>query len=382
MVSRRDFLRAGVLAALAPRRSWALLPVGGSAPGAQAIPSLISRPLPVFASTGTSANATSSNYQNILTTTAMPSTVAIDVSTVSAAKLASVALYIYNEPAPNVQLYWDWATKGAGGSQNGMPLAYTIEGNTGAGGGSAPGSGWVTLVTVTGNTYTTRKHTFSLTGYNWVRMNCSSSSGTGIQVKMDLWDVHLGTRDIMFIGDSRTFFDDTHGSGGLTTSIGDLMSAYTVGGFTPPTVSAGNSGFNAANIASSIAGWLAAVPTQNVAINVGINDATAQAWSSAWSTSVQSAVNACKTAGVPNIYLEHIGYSTDSLPGDLTVYNSAIDSIVSGTSGVTAGEDLYALWQANQGWFTLGGGGDGIHLTSGGTAQFVPHLAAFYGALI
>lgn len=360
---------------------------GGNILATGGVPNLISRALPVFTSTGTAANATSSNYQNIFFSTAMPTWVAIDISTVPAAQLTSNALYFYNEPDVQSQLYWDWNTHGAGGEQLDMPTAYTIEANTSAGGtGLAPTSGWVTLVTVAANLQCSRKHVLSgasaLTGYNWVRMNISTTSGpdAGVKLKVDLWDIHLASRDIVFFGDSRTWFGTNHGypdsSSTVSDSIGNQMQPYC--GFYPPQIDAGNSGFNCANVASDIGGWLTALPGFKIAvINIGINDCTAQAWNAMWSTNFQTIVNAIIAAGC-QCYCESIGYSTDSLPGDPAVYNTHIASIVSGTPGAFTGLDVYNLWKNNQSWI----GGDGIHLLSTGWAAYRPFQAAFYGAVI
>jgi hypothetical protein len=357
--------------------------IGGSPTG---FPALISRGLPVFASTGTSANATSSVYSSNLVTTALPSTVAIDVSTVPAAQRASVALYWYNEvpPMPN-QRYFN-AVQGNAisptGVDEGRPTAYTIEGNTAAGGGSAPTSGWSTLVTVSANNYCARKHLLNLTGFNWVRMNISTSTNTGVTIKLDLFDIHLATRDIWFVGDSRTWYMLNHGfptdAGVSVDSIGNLMQPSI--GFFPPQIDMGMTGETASEIASQIGQWITDFGAPKAwVLNIGVNDAiVAGAWASSWNTSYQSILNQMVAAG-GTVYAESIGIANQSpTDGFIPTYNTNIASMVAGTPGCHAGLDQFTLWSANVSWF----GGGTIHLSDSGSALYRPFVASFYGPLL
>ncbi len=60
------------------------------------------------------------------------------------------------------------------------PRDYTLEGNAAAG-GTLPTTGWVTLATITGNTYISRQHAIDLTGYNWFRMTVTRHQRHDVQ---------------------------------------------------------------------------------------------------------------------------------------------------------------------------------------------------------
>src|SRR6185295_14985598 len=75
---------------------------------------LLSRGCPVFATTGTAANATSSNYNSICTSTGTPQEIALDISGLNAGQKASNELYWWNVGS---QFYFDYTHAGGlGGS--------------------------------------------------------------------------------------------------------------------------------------------------------------------------------------------------------------------------------------------------------------------------
>src|SRR6202034_3349277 len=124
---------------------------------------------------------------------------AFDISTLSSGQKQSNLLMWYGESGVDTTtLYYDLAhATGTGGVLNDAPTTYTIDVNTGAGGGSPPGSGWSTLQSVT-NGYASRRHALSagaLSGQNWVRMNMTASSGSVYAMKADLWDTSGAYRD-------------------------------------------------------------------------------------------------------------------------------------------------------------------------------------------
>ncbi len=347
-------------------------------------PNLISRGLPVFTSTGTAANATSSNYNNILTLTATSGTIALDISGVAVAQKTTNALYWYDETGVDTTtLYFDVGNAtGGGGVKNNQPAAYTLEGNTGAGGGSPPGSGWVTLATIA-NGLASRKHVLSgassLAGYNWVRMNISSSSSSAISLKLDLWDISRGNKDILQLADSRGWFGNTHknphGGSVVCDSLGNQMQSTL--GYYVPTINAGMSGAKAADIDALVNGWLTTLGSfYAVTMEIGINDATASPWSSGWTTSVQSIVNKCLAAGITKFFLETIGDSTSAgvHTNILSGYLTAIAGIISGTPGCFAGYDTYTYLNANPGLIS----GDLIHETDQGFVNVLTNKAVFY----
>jgi hypothetical protein len=352
----------------------------GDAP--QSPPNLLSRGLPTFVSSGTAADAVSSNYNNIWQSSGSTATITQDISGLTSAQKATLALFLYCETGVDTTtLYFDVArATGGGGVKSNQPSAYTIQGNTAAGGGAAPGSGWATLLTVT-NGYASRKHTFSLSGYNWYRLNITSSSSSVIALKMDLWDVSGGQRDIIHLGDSRTWFGLNHANphGGSTArdSLGNLMQPTAL--FYAPTLNTGMSGAKATDINTLVAQWLTDLGSFKIAtLNIGTNDALATGWSSAWSTQYQGIVNKLITAGC-KVYCESIGDIASSGPHSaLAAYNSAIASIVSGTTGAFAGYDEYTFFVNNPSFIS----GDGVHATDAGFAALRSAKSTFYAGVI
>jgi hypothetical protein len=346
---------------------------------------LVSRSLPVVSSSGTAANATSSNYNSLLQITGTNGSVWIDISSLTDAQKASMALYWYNEVGVDTTtLYFDLENKtGTGGAQTNLPTAYTIKGSTQAGGGSSvPSSGITTIATVSSNSYQSRKHSFSASGYNWIGMDISSSSGSNIQLKLDLWDVRAGQRDIFHVGDSRTWFGLRHGNphGGSTArdALGNLMQPTT--GFHVPTICAGMSGANVANIVPLISEWMTAMPGfKRATVNLGINDALAAAHGSTWTNNYQSLVNALLSAGVEKVFCETIGDTPASTPhANLAAYNTAIANIVSGTPGCFAGFDEYQFFVDTPSYIS----GDQVHATDAGYAALRTAKADFYASRI
>jgi lysophospholipase L1-like esterase len=92
------------------------------------------------------------------------------------------------------------------------PADYTLEGNAASGSATdAPTDGWVTLLSVTGNTYHSRSNTLSLAGYNWIRFHATAGAptnqpeNTDCELKLEVYDAHQGNTDSWaFLGDSVT----------------------------------------------------------------------------------------------------------------------------------------------------------------------------------
>jgi len=92
------------------------------------------------------------------------------------------------------------------------PADYTLEGNAAPGSATeAPTDGWVSLLSVTGNTYHSRSNLLSLTGYNWIRFHATAGAqtnqpgNTDCELKLEVYDSHQGNTDSWaFLGDSIT----------------------------------------------------------------------------------------------------------------------------------------------------------------------------------
>jgi lysophospholipase L1-like esterase len=216
-------------------------------------------------------------------------------------------------------------------------------------------------------------------------MNVTSSSGSNIQLKADIWDVSGGSRLVLQMGDSRNWFGNNHGypHGGSVAcdSLGNLMQP--VARFYAPVFNLGMSGAKAADIDTLIAQWLTDFGSAQgrigtILLNVGINDCLASAVSSGFTTPYQSVVSKGIAAGA-KVRCESIGDTTASTPhANLPGYNSAITSIVAGTPGAYNGTDEYTLSVNNPSWLS----GDGVHDTDTGFAGVRTQRSIDYAGVV
>ena len=144
---------------------------------------IISHGVPAFASSGagTAKDANDGEPASHWLSTALPAWLAYDLSGVPIAQRRQVLIAWYTSAA------LDYINPTPDPSKH-VPVDYTLEINTAAGGGNPPASGWSTVATITGNNRSTRQRLIQLKGANWVRMNVSKSSNPG-DVQIDL-DVH------------------------------------------------------------------------------------------------------------------------------------------------------------------------------------------------
>lgn len=244
--------------------------------------------------------------------------------------------------------------------------AYTIDVNAAAG-GSLPGSGWVTKVTVSGSTFHSRQHSFDMTGYNWVRINVTaaigSASNNNVAMNMDIHDAHQGVQDdFIFFGDSitqRAFnHDDRSGTGQGAILPAQINATYP--NYFPIWEGAGVGGWTATDLQATFSTWLANFPGRYVALNMGTNDANlAGAYLTNFSSKMTSMVQAVLGAGKIPI-IPHIPWGgTANIQTNAPTLNGQIDAIIAANAGTLAGPDLYTYFNANQSLIS----GDNIHPT-------------------
>ncbi len=100
---------------------------------------------------------------------APPTFLAYDLSSVPAAQRQKVDVAWYNEDSGQ------YDNTLIGDNAYNVPAAYTIDANAAPGGGvEPPADGWITLVSVTGNTMHSRQHLLDLHCANWIRMNVTA----------------------------------------------------------------------------------------------------------------------------------------------------------------------------------------------------------------
>lgn len=248
-----------------------------------------------------------------------------------------------------------------------VPADWTIDANA-AGGGAYPSSGWVTLTTVTNNTWGTRQGTVNLTGYNWLRINVTgnlgSSGNDGACINsLDIHNVSSGmTDDWMFFGDSITANTMDPGT---DPTVAQLINQADSSYF--PLMEPGGIPFlMTADGAAHIATWLQSFPGRYVGLSYGTNDAggnvSAQTFYNNYVTMVQAVLTAGKIPVVPTVIWRCSPYDTT-----IQQYNQEIQTLYTNYPQIVHGPDLYAYFSANQSYISSN---DCIHPNSAGDIQY------------
>lgn len=217
-----------------------------------------------------------------------------------------------------------------GGDTYSMPGDYVIEGNAGAGGGSAPGSGWVTLASVTANTRRMRTHRFmnaaSETGtpYNWVRIRFTAGAASNnpgnnacALAFVDVFNVRAGGFDSFAIfGDSITA-EGARASEGMGAAFKTACAA--IGYPAPMLETVGVPFMKASDCATGGFGrtqWLrfiAETACRNIIICFGTNDAgdSGTPSPSTFKASLQELAQDCRKVG-KRPFIQTIPWSPDT----------------------------------------------------------------------
>jgi len=330
---------------------------------------VVSRNCPVYVNDNNSnanpgTNANDGDYGTLWRTQALTNIsndayIVYDLSGVSSAQRGKVLVNWNN----NLTGDYDWTIKSV--LAYNQPSSYTVDVNAAAG-GSLPSSGWVTLVTVTGNNYNGRQHPINMTGYNWVRINCTAINGSpsnlGCALQMDVHNCANGVQDdIIFFGDSITRGGLNIDNGGGAGSVAQQINAQAPANF-PAAQGAGIGGTVSGDFVTNASTWLPLFPGRYVTLNYGTNDANNGVATATFKSNMQSAINSVIAQGCIPI-IPHIPYGlTGNIIANGPAINTAIDQLVAANPLVIAGPDLWAYFNANQSLI----GPDNIHPTSAG----------------
>lgn len=336
---------------------------------------IISRNVPAYTNDSNggvypASNANDSDYTSIWRTQDIASTtppnvayLAYDLSGVSSSQRKKVMVVWYNNATGD----YDYTING--GVYN-EARDYTIDANA-ASGGTLPSSGWVNLVTVTGNVYHSRQHVVDLTGYNWVRIYCTATNGgtsnTGCSLNMDIHDLTHGIQDDFIIfGDSITAgglnVDSGPDSSNPIGSLAQLINYATHGVNFPIIESGGIGGRTSSDGASHINTWLANFPGKYVGLAYGTNDANGGVSAATYKSNMQTMITAILAQGCTPI-ISHIPWSANTtVQSNAPALNTAIDQLIASNPGCIAGPDLWTFFSNNQSLIS----GDNIHPTAAG----------------
>jgi len=278
-----------------------------------------------------------------------PMFVAYDLSSVPAASRGRVIAAWYNDPATSSYDHNFVGILRPVGIPNDIPSTYTIEGNAAAG-GVLPSDGWVTLASVSGNSYHSRQHLLAFAGYNWLRMFVTASDGSA--GNQSVWlnlDVHNATGavedDWIFFGDSITEGGMAHSSLGVGTWA-QLIAAANPGYF-PAYESGGIGGTLSADGASRIGEWLATFPGLYVGLSYGSNDAGSNVPPSTfyanYAQMVEAVLNAGKLPVIPKIPWS----CNPTLIANVPALNDQITALYAAYPEIVRGPDLWAYFNGH-----------------------------------
>jgi len=330
---------------------------------------LVSHGLTVYASNAggsdPAANVNDSSYDSEWHSTGLPATLAFDVSALG------LTWTMLNMVTKTV----DYKKGVSGQNMSTMPGNYTIEVNSAAG-GSLPGSGWTTAVTVTGNDLSSRAHIVDLTGKNWIRLNATQDAegGTvGPQLNIDLWNV----AGALIAGNTRlncgwAFYGDSIDAFGMAlATIGGVNTRNCLGdqifaniGKRPFQQCAGHEGYKASDIVANFSTYLAVQPALNIVLAFGTNEGLGSVSTSTYYTNMLSLVDAALADG-RNVWLNKLPWNSHF---DASLYAAKMDDIIAARPAVRLLVDHYTYYNANQAQIT---GNDGTHPTGAGYVNYM-----------
>ncbi len=336
--------------------------------------SLISANLPAYTNDPNAYDpslANDTNYGTVWDSVDTPSSahpiwVALDLSTVPVAKRQQVILAWFNDSGEYLP--------GADNIFYNLPSNYTIDANAAAGGaGAPPSAGWVTLLTVTGNTRNAREHVVNLSGDNWVRMTVTGSKGssgnTSAAFNLDLYDASAGDQDDwLFLGDSITEEGMTQANvaGGPWTSGDYAQLVHSAdASYYPLQIDGGMGGWTSDDGAQNIAALMSGFTGKYVSLAFGTNDANepyvlSTSQIQTYYANMLAMIDAAQSAGKIAI----VPYVPWGCNGDLGQNAQALNTFVNAhlatdRPSAIRGPDLWTPFSQNHSWISS----DCIHPT-------------------
>jgi lysophospholipase L1-like esterase len=327
---------------------------------------VISRDVPAFASSGNASDANDSDYGTYWRSSDSRAWLAYDLSSVPVANRTAVMVGWYNDP---ITTPYDPTVNGDDAYNN--LRTYTIQGNAGAGGGSPPGSGWVTLATVTNNDLHSRQHLVDMTGDNWLRIDVTATDGSSgnndAEMEMDVHDASASSSDSwIFYGDSITEDGMPHspisGTGeNFSELVNDALPAYF-----PAYEDGGIGGLLSADGADLVGTWLNLFPGKYVGLAYGTNDANScidrGVFYSNYVTMVQAVLDNGDVPIVPTIPWARTQEVQDCGPG----LNATLQELYDNFPQVVHGPDLWSFFQSHQSLIS----GDDLHPSEAGYVAY------------
>ena len=308
--------------------------------GAGVMP-LISQGVPAFANSGSAADAVDADYGTAWRTNDVPSSsspdwIALDLSKVPQASRTKVYSLWFNE--------WGYNYVTSDAQSYNLPGDYQIQANAAPGGGQAPSTNWVTLVTVSGNELSSGAHMLDLTGYSWVRFVCTAtaantaSGNLNTAIQWELYDAHANDDGWKFAGDSITANSMGHQS--TNDSFDQLVHQQVTND--PAFEMAGHGYWSTSTLLGVIDSFIADFPGRYFAIPLGTNDAPGND-PAGFAANMTALINKVLAAGkVPVV--PTIPYTGDPQHASIPQYNAQIQALYTQFgSKLVPGPDLYTV---------------------------------------
>ena len=303
---------------------------------------VISRNVPAFSPNAAYAasNANDNDYGTYWRATP-PTSLTYDLSSVPSARRGRVIAVWYNDPTTP----YDYTI--INDIPYNQPTDYTFDVNAAVGGASnPPTSGWVTLVTVAGNTYQSRQHFLDMTGYNWLRMSVTKASGppgnADAMINLDIHDASAGAvDDWIFFGDSITQGAMRHRE---PSNFAQQVNAAIPGHF-PAQENGGIGYLTSGNGVTHMPTWLGLFPGNYVSIAYGTNDAGGSP--AQFYNNYVSLVNAVLSAGKTPIVPKIPWGCTQRIQAGVPALNAEIDTLYANFPQVIPGPDFWTFFKNN-----------------------------------
>jgi lysophospholipase L1-like esterase len=265
-----------------------------------------------------------------------PNWVAIDLTSVPAAMRTTVYSVWFNEGA------YDYDSSGVPGYT--LPGDFTIEASAAPGGGQPPTTGWTTLVSTTGNLLSSGANVLALTGYDWVRFDCTASATnvvageTDTSLQWNLYDAHASSDSWKFGGDSITA--NAMGHQPTNDSFDQLVHAKIANN--PAFEMAGDAGWSTTTILGSMAAFLADFPGSYFALALGTNDVPANDPTGYYANMTQLVDMVLAAGKVPIV--PTIPYTADPAHVGMATYNAEVQALYTAYGAkLVHGPDLYTV---------------------------------------
>jgi lysophospholipase L1-like esterase len=265
-----------------------------------------------------------------------PNWLAIDLTSVPVAMRTTVYSVWFNEAA------YDYDTSGVPGYM--LPGDFTIEASAAPGGGQPPTTGWTTLVSMTGNLLSSGANVLALTGYDWVRFDCTASATNVVagqadtQLQWNLYDAHASSDTWKFGGDSITA--NAMGHQATNDSFDQLVHAQIAND--PAFEMAGDAGWSTTTMLGSLPAFLADFPGRYFVLALGTNDVPAEDPTGYYANMTQLVDMVLAAGKVPIV--PTIPYTADPAHVGMETYNAEIQSLYTAYGArLVEGPDLYTV---------------------------------------